>query len=207
VSDTKQDVTLGTAPTFVDQFGHPRPYVTTTFSVPANTDRLVVFDAWPGPNARVGVTLIDPNHSFAAFTRPQGDGDHGQVDVRKPVAGTWTALVFVRDGSFAGPVHLEFASQRFGTVDSVTPSSLTLRSGQTGRFQYRTRLPSSPGDSGHDLVISDSSGDQTVVPVVLRSLVPVDGHGGTFRGHALRGQRTRVRRPGEHVRLRCPGRP
>jgi hypothetical protein len=182
VSDTKQDVTLGAAPTFVDQFGHPRPYVTTTFNVPANVDRLLVSDAWPGPNARVGVTLIDPTGAFAAFTRPQGDGDHGQVDVRKPVAGTWTALVFVRDGSFAGPVHLEFTSQRFGAVDSVTPSSLTLRPGQTGRFAYRTRLPSSPGDSGHDLVISDSSGDQTVVPVVLRSLVPVDGHGGTFSG-------------------------
>jgi hypothetical protein len=182
VSDTKQDVTLGTTPTFVDQFGHPRPYVKTTFSVPANVDRLVAFDAWPGPNARVGVTLIDPTGAFAAFTRPQGDGDHGQVDVRKPVAGTWTAIVFLRDGTYSGVVHLEFASQRFGAVDTVTPSSLTLGPGQTGRFQYRTRLPSSPGDSGHDLVISDSSGDQTVVPVVLRSLVPVDRHGGTFSG-------------------------
>lgn len=150
--------------------------------MPPGVDRLVAFDAWPGPNARVGVTLIDPNGTFAAFTRPQGNGDHGQVDVRKPVAGQWTAYVFLRDGTYSGVVHLEFASQRFGAVDSVTPSSLTLRSGQTGHFQYRTRLPSSPGDSGHDLVISDSSGDQTVVPVVLRSLVPVDRHGGTFSG-------------------------
>ena len=182
LSDVKKDVTLGTTPTFVDQFGHPRPYVETTFTVPANADRLVAFDAWPGPNARVGVALIDPTGAFAAFTRPQGDGDHGQVDVRKPVAGTWTAIVFVRDGTYSGVVHLEFASQSFGTVDSVTPASLTLGPGQTGRFQYHTRLPSSPGDSGRDLVISDSSGDQTVVPVVLRSLVPVDGHGGTFSG-------------------------
>ena len=187
VSDAKQDVTLGTAPTFVDQFGHPRPYVMTHFTVPANVDRLIAFDAWPGPNARVGLTLIDPTGAFAAFTRPQGDGDHGQVDVRKPVAGTWTALVFVRDGTYSGPVHLEFTSQRFGTVDTVTPSSLSLRPGQTGRFQLHTRLPSSPGDSSHDLVISDSSGDQTVVPVVLRSLVPVDRHGGTFSGTILGG--------------------
>src|SRR5262249_15042515 len=135
VSDVKQDVTLGTAPTFVDQFGHPRPFVTTTFTVPANVDRLIAYDAWPGPLARVAVTLIDPSGAFAAFTRPQGDGDHGQVDVRKPVAGTWTALVFVRDGSFSGPVHLEFVSQRSGAVDSVSPSSLTLSPGQTGRFQ------------------------------------------------------------------------
>jgi hypothetical protein len=185
VSDTKQDVTLpppGSPSSFVDQFGHSRPFAKATFTVPANVDRLVAFDAWPGPNARVGVTLIDPTGAFAAFTRPQGNGDHGQVDVRKPVAGTWTAYVFLRDGTYSGVVHLEFASQRFGAVDNVTPSSLTLRPGQTGHFQYRTRLPSSPGDSGHDLVISDSSGDQTVVPVVLRSLVPVDRHGGTFSG-------------------------
>src|SRR5262249_29517677 len=133
------------------------------------------------------VTLIDPTHAFAAFTRPQGSGDHGQVDVRKPVAGTWTAFVFLRDNTpgttpYSGPVHLEFTDQRFGNVDNVSPSSLTLRPGQTGHFQYRTRMPSSPGDSGHDLVISDSSGDQTVVPVVLRSLIPVDGHGGRFAG-------------------------
>ena len=35
--------------------------------------------------------------------------------------------------------------------------------------------------------MSDSSGDQTVVPVVLRSLVKVDGHGGSFDGTLLGG--------------------
>jgi Subtilase family/Peptidase inhibitor I9 len=190
VSDTKQDVVLpapGSPSSFVDQFGSARPFVRTTFTVPAGTDRLVAYDAWPGPDARVGLTLIDPTGAYAAYTRPQGDGDHTQVDVRKPVGGTWTAYVFLRDGTYSGVVHLEFATQDFGGVDSVSPSSLTLRPGQTGRFQYHTRLPSNPGDSGHDLVISDSSGDQTVVPVVLRSLVPVDGHGGTFSGTIIGG--------------------
>jgi hypothetical protein len=182
VSDVTRDVTLGSSPTFVDQFGNVRPYVMTTFTVPAGVDRLVAFDAWPGPNARVGLTLIDPTGAFAAFTRPQGKGNHGQVDVRQPAAGTWKAVVLLRDGAYSGVVHLEFVSQRFGAVDTVTPSSLTLRPGQTGRFQLRTQVPRSPGDSSHDLVISDSAGDQTVVPVVLRSLVPVDGHGGTFAG-------------------------
>ena len=187
VSDDKQDVNLGTTPTFTDQFGAQRPFVTTTFTVPANVDRLVAYDAWPGPNARVGLTLIDPTGAYAAYTRPQGDGNHTQVDVRDPVAGKWTAIVFLRDGTYSGVVHLEFATERFGGVDSVSPSSLTLRPGQTGRFQLQTRLPSSPGDSGHDLVISDSSGDQTVIPVVLRSLVPVDRHGGTFSGSIIGG--------------------
>ncbi len=190
VSDDKQDVILpppGSPSSFVDQFGGSRPFVTTTFTVPANVDRLVAYDAWPGPNARVGLTLIDPNGTYAAYTRPQGDGNHTQVDVRKPVAGKWTALVFLRDGTYTGVVHLEFATERFGGVDSVSPSSLTLRPGQTGRFRLHTRLPSSPGDSRHDLVISDSSGDQKVVPVVLRSLVPVGRHGGAFSGTIIGG--------------------
>ena len=182
LSNQRKDVTLGTSPTFVDQFGSPRPYVTTTFTVPAGADRLLASDAWAGPNARVGLTLIDPAGTYAAYTRPQGNGNHGQVDVRNPVAGTWTAIVFLRDGTFTGTVHLSFATQRFGAVDSVSPSSLTLGPGQTGQLHLHTRLPQQPGDSDHDLVISDSNGDQTVVPVILRSLVPVDAHGGTFTG-------------------------
>jgi Subtilase family/Peptidase inhibitor I9 len=185
VSDEKKDVVLPTpaaGPTFIDQFGSPRPFVKTTFTIPSGTDRLIAYDAWSGPNARVGLTLIDPTGAYAAYTRPQGNGNHGQVDVRKPVGGTWTAIVFLRDGTFNGPVHLEFATQRFGAVDSVTPSSRTLRPGETGRFTFQTRLPSNPGDSAHDLVVSDSSGDQTVVPVILRSLVPLGDRGGSFDG-------------------------
>ena len=182
VSNQRRDVNLGPSPTFVDQFGSSRPYVTTTFTVPAGVDRLLASDAWPGPAARVGLTLIDPNGTYAAYTRPQGNGNHGQVDVRNPVAGTWTAIVFLRDGTFTGPVHLSFATQRFAPADSVSPSSLTLRPGETGRLHLHVNLPQAPGDSDHDLVISNSSGDQTVVPVVLRSLVPVDGHGASFSG-------------------------
>jgi hypothetical protein len=186
-ADQRVDVTLGTAPTFTDQFGVHRPYTTAHFFVPQGADRLAAYIAWPGPNARVGMTLIDPNGSYAAFTRPQGNGNHGQVDVRDPVAGTWTAIVFLRDGTFTGPVHLEFNAQRFVGADDVFPSAMTLRPGQSGQFHLRTSLPRNPGDDSHDLVISDSSGDQTVVPVVLRSLVPVDRHGGTFNGTILGG--------------------
>jgi hypothetical protein len=187
LSNDVQTVNLGSAPTFVDQFGTAVPYVTTTFNVPAGADRLVAFDTWSGPEARVGLTLIDPHGSYAAYTRPQGNGNHGQVDVRTPVAGKWTALVFKRDGTFTGPVHLQFTAERFGSVDSISPSSLTLRPGQTGRFRVHLRLPNAPGDSGQDLVISDSSGDQSVVPIVQRSLVNLGRHGGDFTGTIIGG--------------------
>jgi hypothetical protein len=188
LSDQLRDVTLGAAsPTFVDQFGSTRPYARATFTVPQGADRLVAFDAWPGPNARVGMTLIDPQGNYAAYTRPQGNGNHGQVDVRRPVPGTWTAIVFIRDGTYAGPVHLEFVSQRYGGADDVSPGSVTLAPGASGHLRLRTQLPRRPGDVSHDLVVSDSSGDQTVVPVVLRSLVPVDRDGGSFSGTIIGG--------------------
>jgi subtilase family protein/peptidase inhibitor I9 len=195
LSDQVQTVNLGTTPTFVDQFGAARPYVLTTFTVPAGADRLVAFDSWPGPdprvslqpNARVGLTLIDPNGTYTAYTRPQGNGNHGQVDVRKPVAGTWKALVFKRDGTYTGPVHLEFESQKFGTVDSVSPASQVIGPGQTRRFQVHLRLPSAPGDSSQDLVINSSTGDGTVVPIVLRSLINLGAHGGDFAGTIIGG--------------------
>jgi hypothetical protein len=132
LSDQKGTVQLGETPTFVDQFGAARPYQQVTFDVPAGADRLVAFDAWPGPSARVGLTLIDPHGDFAAYTRPQGDGNHGEVDVHDPVAGKWTAIIFRRDGTFTGPVHFEFTTQRFVAVDSVTPSALNLQPGRPG---------------------------------------------------------------------------
>ena len=72
-------------------------------------------------------------------------------------------------------------------MDSVSPSSRTLKPGQTGHFQFHAKMPSAAGDSAHDLVVSDSSGDSTVVPVVLRSLVATNKHGGTFDGTLLGG--------------------
>jgi hypothetical protein len=188
VSDTTQDVVINAAsPKFIDQFGSLRPFEEASFTVPAGTDRLLASDAWSGPTSRIGLALIDPSGAYAAYTRPQGNGNHGQVDVRKPAAGTWKAVVFVRSGAFTGTVHLEFATQDYAAVDKVTPASQTLSPGQTGKFHFHTTMPAAPGDSAHDLVVSDSSGDATVVPVVLRSLVPTTPHGGTFDGTLLGG--------------------
>jgi len=120
ISDQTGTVNLGSTPTFVDQFGAARPYRKVTFNVPSGADRLVAYDSWPGPQARVGLTLIDPHGDFAAYTRPQGDGNHGEVDVHAPVGGTWTAIIFLRDGTFTGPVHWEFASQRYSGGVQVT---------------------------------------------------------------------------------------
>ncbi len=174
-------------PTFIDQFGVARPYQKVQFTVPAGADRLVAYDAWPGPNARVGLTLIDPNGDYAAYTRPQGNGNHGEVDVHKPVAGTWTAIVFLRDGTFSGPVHYQFTSQSYGAGAPVSPSALTLAPGQTGSFHVGITLPRSAGDSNQDLLLDSSGGSHSVVPITLRSLVSIGANGGSFSGTLIGG--------------------
>ena len=38
-------------------------------------------------NARVRMTLVDPNGDLAEYSRPQGDGDYGDVQITDPVPG------------------------------------------------------------------------------------------------------------------------
>jgi hypothetical protein len=188
VSNETGSVDLSTtSPTFVDGFGASVPYRQVSFHVPSGTDRLVAFDAWHGPRARVGMTLIDPSGAYAAYTRPQGNGNHGEVDVAKPAGGDWTAIIFRRDGVFNGPVQWQFTTQDYGRVGSVSPSTLTLAPGKTGKIALHTTLPSSAGDTNEDLVIQPSGASRTIVPIVLRSLVNLGKNGGRFSGNLIGG--------------------
>ncbi len=189
LSDVTGSVTLqdGTSPTFVDQFGDTVPYEKITVHVPAGADRLVTYLAWDGPEARVGLTLFDPSGQMAAYTRPQGDGDHGEVDVASPQAGTWTGIIFRRDGTFDGTVQWQATTQKFGNADGVYPLNLHLAPGQTGTFHVAGSYPSAAGDSSQDLVVSSSQGTTSIVPIVLRSLISIGNNGGTFSGQIIGG--------------------
>jgi uncharacterized protein YfaP (DUF2135 family) len=188
LSNQTGSVTLSSAsPTFVDQFGDTVPYQKIQFHVPAGADRLVTFLSWNDATSRVGLTLIDPTGKFAAYTRPQGDGNHGEVDVQKPVGGTWTGLIFRRDGTFTGPVQWQATSQQFGNADGVSPLSIKLNPGQTGTFHVAGNFPGSAGDSNQDLVVSSSSGGRSIVPIALRSLIPIGAGGGNFSGTLIGG--------------------
>ena len=189
LSNQTGTVTIGaSSPTFVDQFGTARPYQMFHLAIPSGADRLVAYNSWNGPNARVGMTLIDPSGKMAADTRPQGNGNHGQVDVRDPAAGQWTALIYRRDGTFDGPVKWQITAQRFGAADAVSPSSLTIAPGQTRSVTLNANLPSAAGDSNEDLVLTPSAGQSpTTVPVLLRSLVNLGQNGGSFSGNLIGG--------------------
>ncbi|MHB1835599.1 MAG: S8 family serine peptidase [Solirubrobacteraceae bacterium] len=188
LSDQTGSVTLdSSSPTFVDGFGNPVPYEQIHFTVPSGADRLVTDIAWPGPGARVAMTLIDPQGRMAAFTRPQGNGNHGEVDVTHPVAGQWTGIVFLRDGSYSGPVSWQAVAQAFVSADAVYPQSRQLGPGETGFFHVTGTFPASAGDSSQDLVFTTGSGTTSIVPIALRSLVAIGPSGGTFSGNLVGG--------------------
>ena len=83
------------------------------FRVPAGEDRLDASAAFHSAtptaslNARVRITLIDPKGTSVGDSRPQGLGNHGDLQIANPAAGTWTAYVYSRDsaaGGYTGPV-------------------------------------------------------------------------------------------------------
>ena len=179
-----------------------------TFTIPSGADRLVAFDSWTGGTSRVGMTLIDPNGNFAAYTRPQGDGNHGEVDVADPVGGKWTAIIFLRDGTLTNPgtVNWQFTTQDFGAADSVVPASQTIAPGQTKTFTYNATLPNSGGDTNRDIVVSGTS-DKTIVPVTLRSLVTAAKPAFLRKpDRRKRPQRLLPAGPDRHLRLHVPER-
>ncbi|HTX32890.1 MAG TPA: S8 family serine peptidase [Solirubrobacteraceae bacterium] len=195
--DQHGDVTLSAAdPTYQDYKGVPQSYVEFTFTVPANADRLDGTIAWPGntdpsqPGQTVNMTLFDPQGRMAAYTY-QANGtasNYGHIDVRNPTAGTWTAAIFTpkTDNAYDGVVHYDLSASRFGTLGSVSPSTVTLAPGQSSTLHVSLNAPAQPGDYSRDLEVSGSSGKTTVVPVVVRSLVPLDRGFASFSG-VLRG--------------------
>ncbi len=199
----------GANPQFTSFTGVQENYVTVTFQVPAGADRLTGAIAFPPsnpPGKVVSMTLVDPRGRAAAYTLPQGLGDFGQVDVRKPVAGTWTAIIFSRIaaiGGVNGTVPYRFATQNAVPFGSVSPASLHLQPGESKTVQVHATTPSSPGDSNGSIVVSASGAgtdpylgqEQRSVAVTLRSLVDIS-QGGTFSG-VLTGGNGRAGVPGQ----------
>ncbi|MFF0414679.1 S8 family serine peptidase [Kitasatospora sp. NPDC004745] len=163
------------------------------FTVPAGADRLAASIAWQGaPNPVsngpvVRMTLLDPSGRFETNTRPQGGAtpaDFGLVDVPRPVAGQWTAILYTPAGQagYTGAVQLGTTTQRAVPAGGVSPSTTELKPGQTKTLKVQVTTPATSGDSSEAVTVSASNGSTTSVPVVLRSLVPVKNGTGTFTG-------------------------
>jgi hypothetical protein len=177
----------GSDPTFLDQTAVAQAYTKVTFQVPAGADRIDAAIAWPGPSTTVNMTLFDPSGKMAAFTyMANGEvSDYSHIDVRNPTPGTWSAYIFTPatgGDSYAGTVHYSITSSRFIPVGSVSPATVTLAPGASTTLHVSVPAPVPAGDYSRDLQISGSSGYQTVVPVVMRSLLPLHNGTGSFAG-------------------------
>jgi hypothetical protein len=187
----------GVSPEFDNFAGVQNNYGVFHFFVPGGVDRLSAAIAYPGNpanglNARVRMILVDPAGRFAAHSLPQGVGNFGSVDVREPVGGVWTGVIFgdvaSADGT-NGAVPWQVSTQSFAPFGTVTPSSFYLAPGQSQTVTVAASTPSSPGDAAGSIVVS-ASGDgldsyvgaeHNSIPVTLRSLIDLS-HGGSFSG-------------------------
>lgn len=172
----------------IDFAGYPNNYATWHITVPAGQSRLDVSIAYPGSTgsllAPVTLTLIDPKGRYAANSDPQGFGNYGNVDVRTPVAGTWTAIVndvTHGDGGYGGNVSWQAVTEKYQGFGSVSPSSFSLAPGASKKVTYTVTAPSAPGDYAASLAINSRLGGQTSIPVIVRSEVNVAA-GGAFSG-------------------------
>ncbi|MGI3785969.1 MAG: S8 family serine peptidase, partial [Janthinobacterium lividum] len=175
--------------------GAPWVFKKVTFTVPKSTDRLVTAAIWQGAARAVGkatvtpvvrVSLFTPDGSFATNSRPQGgpvSANYANLDVRKPAAGTWTAVLYTPAGAtgYTGDVTLQTTAQQAIRVGSVNHKTLKLKAGQSKSVKVKLTMPSSAGDIARAITLS-TKGHQTAVPVVQRAVVPVSGGAGSFKG-------------------------
>jgi hypothetical protein len=203
-SDTGSVTLSSSSPTFIDGEGNTDFYALHTFTVPQGADYLngdITWNALPTEANQAGTavyeTLFDPAGQVAAYSLLGSDhGGLGHVEVRQPDAGTWTAVIFTVDNGTASPkspvyngaVQFAYSTENFhsNSTGSVSPASLTLRPGQSGSFRVKVN-GASAGDEGYRLHLDTGSSDDGSIPIVVRSLVPINHAGGAFNGNLTGG--------------------
>ncbi len=199
----------GTNPQFTSFTGVQENYVPFTFRVADGADRLDASIAYPPsnpPGKVASLLLVDPKGRVAAYSLAQGLGNHGEVDVRKPVPGKWTGIIFSRIkavGGINGVVPWQVSTQRFVPFGTVSPASFTLAPGQSQSVRIGAVTPYTPGDSSGAIVVTSSGAgvdpyvgqERGSVSVTLRSRVDL-AQGGVFSG-LLTGGNGRAGVPGQ----------
>jgi hypothetical protein len=153
--------------------GTPWAWTKVHFTVPAATDRTALQATWTGGTASsggvppvVGISLLDPSGTYVANSRPLADNtltNHANLDVREPVAGSWTAVLYTPSGAagLTGNVTLRFSHQQMVPVGTISPPTMQLAPGQTGTVSDSFTVPPNGDDPSFALVVSTSAGQTT----------------------------------------------
>lgn len=188
--DTGSVVLDSSSRTFTDGEGNTDSYEQHQFTVPAGADYLTGDITWGALLSGGGTyeTLFNPQGQVAAYSL-LGSTQSGfaHVEVRQPMAGTWTAVIFTIENSASSPpyhgaVQFSYATQQFQNVGSVFPASRTLRPGQSANFQVSAPAGQA-GDDSFRLHLGTGSSTDGSIPIIVRSLVPMSWQGGTFSGN------------------------
>jgi Subtilase family/Peptidase inhibitor I9 len=204
-------LTDGVSPQFANYQGLQNNYGVFHFTVKPGQQRLAGSLVWPGDqtgcnqdfcqsgeNGRVRMILVDPTGKLAVHSLPQGPGNHGSVDVRNPVPGTWTGVIFgdlASLGGTNGKVLWQMSTERFTSFGSVSPGVVALAPGQSRTVTVRATTPSRPGDSSGSIVLTSTGGgvdsylgfESNSIPVTLRSLIGIRHGSGSFSGELTGG--------------------
>jgi hypothetical protein len=192
------DLSDTASPHVVDWQGINDNYEPVTFFVPPSQNRLNAAIAFQNSsaslNARVRMTLIDPNGRLAGYSVPQGDGNYGDIQVTDPAPGRWTAYIYSRDstdGGTTGSVLFAASSATYVQFGHVSPSFLTLAPGRSANVNLTVSTPSQPGDADGAIVLG-SGLSATTIPVTLRSPIPTgpESFNATLTGGNGRGSNT-----------------
>jgi hypothetical protein len=173
-----------TSPHILDWQGITDNYQSIRFYVPAGQNRLNAAIAFQNASltnldARVRMTLVDPNGDLAEYSRPQGNGNYGDIQITDPVPGLWTAYIYSRnalDGGTTGPVLFGASVASYTQFGSASPGILSLAPGKSGTVTLHVTTPAQPGDAAGAIVLNSNRGPGfgrvTTIPVTLRSLIP-----------------------------------
>jgi hypothetical protein len=141
-----------------------------------------------GQTSLMHFALLEPDGTYAGYSWPQGLGDYGNIQVANPPPGRWTAVFFTeQDGATtggvgtSGTVQWEAITSQYSQGAPISPSVLNLGPGQTGTANLTLTSPSAAGDTAQSVVVSDR-GQQTTIPVVLRTAIATNRSGGSFSG-------------------------
>jgi hypothetical protein len=177
---------------FPDWSGVEQVYQNVSFTVPKAAHRAQLkFSAdyqYTGQNSVLNVSLIEPDGAYAADSNPQGLGDYATAVVANPPAGKWTAVFYTAQDSdttgatgTSGRIQWNASTTEYAPGSRISPEVLRLAPGQTGTARLRMTSPSAAGDQVESVVVSTPAG-QTTIPVVIRTLIPTNRQGGSYRG-------------------------